>query len=172
VTFQAPERIRWALDLLDVQPQDRILEIGCGPGAAAALICPRLAGGHLTAIDRSAVAILRSVQRNAAQLNAGVVDFQLAELAGFDAGGRVFDKIFAVNVNLFWVRSPARELELLRTLMHLDSTLHLVYEFPAESQSGGIAEQIAAAFTEHGFSTDVLTGPEPSLQAVTARLRP
>ena len=34
-----PARIRWAVDFMDVQPNDHILEIGCGPGAAAELMC-------------------------------------------------------------------------------------------------------------------------------------
>ena len=27
-----PARIRWAVDILDPQPADQVLEIGCGPG--------------------------------------------------------------------------------------------------------------------------------------------
>ena len=26
-----PARIRWAVDFMDVQPNDHVLEIGCGP---------------------------------------------------------------------------------------------------------------------------------------------
>ena len=49
-----PARLRWAVDFIDVQPQDHILEIGCGSGQAADLICRRLEGrGKLFAIDRS-----------------------------------------------------------------------------------------------------------------------
>ncbi len=40
-----PARIRWAVDVMDVQPHDHILEIGCGPGAAAELICEQLETG-------------------------------------------------------------------------------------------------------------------------------
>jgi protein-L-isoaspartate O-methyltransferase len=37
-----PKRIRWAVETLAVQPADRLLEIGGGPGLAASLICERL----------------------------------------------------------------------------------------------------------------------------------
>ena len=50
---QVPPRIRWAVDLMDVQPADNVLEIGCGPGYGAELICQRLETGKLFAIDRS-----------------------------------------------------------------------------------------------------------------------
>jgi trans-aconitate methyltransferase len=52
-----PERLTWTADLLDVQPADVVLEIGCGSGALAELICTRLSEGHLVAIDRSATLI-------------------------------------------------------------------------------------------------------------------
>ena len=48
-----PPRIRWAVELMDVQPNDQVVEIGCGPGAGAELICSKLESGKLFAIDRS-----------------------------------------------------------------------------------------------------------------------
>jgi trans-aconitate methyltransferase len=47
-----PPRIKWAVDLMDPQPSDSVLEIGCGPGPGAELICERLETGKLFAIDR------------------------------------------------------------------------------------------------------------------------
>jgi hypothetical protein len=47
-----PDRIAWTVDLLDPQPDDTILEVGCGNGAAVSLIAPRLQTGVITAIDR------------------------------------------------------------------------------------------------------------------------
>jgi SAM-dependent methyltransferase len=62
---RVPERIDWAVRLLDVAPEDEVLEVGCGPGVAVALVCRRLAGGRITAVDRSGTAIQRATSRNA-----------------------------------------------------------------------------------------------------------
>ena len=59
-----PNRIRWAVDQLGINANDRILEIGCGRGAAASLICPRLSGGSYLGIDRSATAVEASTACN------------------------------------------------------------------------------------------------------------
>lgn len=100
-----PERITWAVDRLDVEPGDRILELGCGPGVAAALVCEQLVDGELVAIDRSATAIERARQRNPT----GPVRVETTDLAGFDAKAGHFDKAFAVNVNVFWTGTADAE---------------------------------------------------------------
>jgi protein-L-isoaspartate O-methyltransferase len=67
VSAKVPNRVAWTVDLLDVQPDDVILEFGCGPGVAANLVAGRLVGGHgrLVAVDRSWVAVERTRARNA-----------------------------------------------------------------------------------------------------------
>jgi ubiquinone/menaquinone biosynthesis C-methylase UbiE len=105
------ERLRAVVDRLDVQPGDRILEIGCGHGVAATFVCERLDGGHLTAVDRSPKMIEAARRRNAGSVAAGKAEFLVASLEDMDLGDRRFDKIFAVRVGLFH-REPERALAL------------------------------------------------------------
>ena len=101
------KRLRAVVERPDVRPDDRVLEIGCGHGVAATLVCERLEGGRLTAIDRSEKMIQAAKRRNAAHIEAGEAEFLVADLEDFDPGDRRFDKVFAVRVGLF-DRDPAR----------------------------------------------------------------
>jgi ubiquinone/menaquinone biosynthesis C-methylase UbiE len=101
------ERLRSVVELLDIRPDDRVLEIGCGHGVAATLVCERLEGGHLTAVDRSEKMIQAASRRNAAYVEAGRAEFLATDLENLDLGARRFDKIFAVRVGLFH-REPER----------------------------------------------------------------
>jgi ubiquinone/menaquinone biosynthesis C-methylase UbiE len=101
------ERLRAIVEQLDIRPEDRVLEIGCGHGVAAGLVCERLDGGHLTAVDRSAKMIEAARRRNAAHVQAGTAEFIVASLEELDLGERRFDRIFAVRVGLFH-REPER----------------------------------------------------------------
>lgn len=99
--IRVPARIAWAVDLLDVAPDDQILEFGCGAGVAVALVCDRLDGGRITAIDRFATAIERTRARNAGHIAAGRAVLHQVDLARFRGEPGQFDKAFAVNVNVF-----------------------------------------------------------------------
>jgi hypothetical protein len=94
-----PERISWAVEQLDVQPTDRLLEIGSGRGVAVELICRQLDGGHVLAIDRSAKATDAAAQRNARYAAAGSASFEEISLEDADLGEARFDKVFTINVN-------------------------------------------------------------------------
>jgi len=101
------ERLRSVVEQLDIRPDDRVLEIGCGHGVAATLVCERLAGGRLTAVDRSPKMIEAATRRNAAHVEAATAEFLVAAFEDLDLGDRRFDKIFAVRVGLFH-REPGR----------------------------------------------------------------
>lgn len=75
--------------------------------ATATLVCERLTGGRLTAVDRSAKMIAAAAQRNAAHVADGTAEFLVAALERLDLGERRFDVVFAVRVGLFH-REPER----------------------------------------------------------------
>ena len=101
------ERLQSIVDRLAVGERDRVLEIGCGHGIAAGLVCEGLREGRLTAIDRSARMIAAARRRNARHIEAGTAEFLTAALEDVDLGARRFDLEFAVRVGIFH-REPDR----------------------------------------------------------------
>ena len=142
--------MRWAVETLAVQPGDHVLEIGCGSGIAAALICDRLVGGRMLAIDRSATQIECARRRNEAHLTSGRLALETVELADLDVDGS-FDKIFAINVNLFWVGPATRELARVRRALAPEGGLYLFYEAPSPARARHAADQVAAVMDTNGF---------------------
>ncbi|SDM23930.1 Methyltransferase domain-containing protein [Lentzea albidocapillata subsp. violacea] len=101
------ERLRGVVGQLAIRPGDRVLEIGCGQGVAATMVCQLLSTGTLTAIDRSTKMIEAATRRNAAYVASGRAEFLIASLEDMNLGDRRFDLVFAVRVGLFH-RDPDR----------------------------------------------------------------
>jgi len=145
-----PERLSWTVDLLDVRPTDHLLEIGCGPGHAVALVCDRLSRGTITAIDRSAAMIDRARARNRACIAAGraLIERRTLSDATFE---RRFGKIFAINVNAFWT-APAPTCAALRRLLRRDGIAFLTYEPPSAHRLRDLRRWLPRQLEEHGFA--------------------
>ena len=96
------DRNEWTVSLLDIQPEDHVLEIGFGPGLAVARAAQRALHGRVVGIDHSEVMWRQASRRNRAAIRRGLVELRRAgvsELAQIE--GR-FDKIFTVNCLMFW----------------------------------------------------------------------
>ncbi len=123
------ERLQAIVDGLGLRSDDRVLEIGCGHGVAATLVCERLAGGRLTAIDRSPKMIAAAARRNAACVEAGTAEFIVAKLEELDLGERRFDVVFAVRVGLFH-REPQRARALVAPWLKPNGRVHAFFDPP------------------------------------------
>lgn len=159
----APERIRWAVETLAVEPGDRLLEIGGGPGVAASLVCEQLEHGRLLLIDRSATAIERTRRRNPEHLASGRLALRTVDVVDFDPGEERFDKVFAVNVNLFWTTTATESLARIRSALAPDAGLFLFYETPTPARARQVAGRVTEALRANGFA-------EPELRSRSATL--
>lgn len=123
------DRLRAVVEQLDVGPDYRVLEIGCGHGVAATLVCQRLRGGHLVAVDRSPKMIEAAARRNAEFVASGHAEFLVADLESLYLGSRRFDRIFAVRVGLFH-REPERARRLAERWLAPGGKLLVVFDTP------------------------------------------
>jgi SAM-dependent methyltransferase len=94
---------------LPIKPQLRVLEIGCGPGAAARAIADQLTTGHILAIDRSATAIEQLKAASTKQITSGHLSARCVAIEDFALAPdeEPFDLVFAIRVGALDGRHPA-----------------------------------------------------------------
>jgi ubiquinone/menaquinone biosynthesis C-methylase UbiE len=97
VTPRPSSRQVEAIEALGIRPDDRVLELGCGHGVAAGLVCERLTTGYLVALDRSQTMIEVATKRNAEHVASGRARFVCTALEDADFGDERFDKIFGIH---------------------------------------------------------------------------
>lgn len=122
-------RIRWAVAMMDVQPDDRLLEIGGGHGVAATLVAGRLDGGRIIGVDRSAKMIEIATRRNREHVEIGRAAFIHAAVEAWEPPPGAFDKVFAINVRHF--ADPQHVVhEVAKTALAPDGRLFVFYQPP------------------------------------------
>jgi cyclopropane fatty-acyl-phospholipid synthase-like methyltransferase len=165
-----PARIRWAVDFMDVQPQDHVLEIGCGNGAAADLICSRLEGkGKMFAIDRSEAGVDRTKARCAEHIEAGRLTVRQIDLATLRVPVKRLTKVFAFDVNLFWVRDCSEEVALLHERVLPGGSVNLFYDTTRPEQVPDILSKASAALTQGGFRVYIVDSKTPPVIGIIGR---
>lgn len=102
-------RLAAIVDALPLREGLRVLEIGCGPGAAARAVAERIGNGHVLAIDRSAKAISQAREGSAELIAAGRLSLRCVAVEDFvvEAGEAPLDIAFAVRVGALDGRHPA-----------------------------------------------------------------
>lgn len=170
MTNPASERHQWTVNALDIQPDDRLLEIGCGHGVALSLICQKLTSGSIIAIDRSAKVAAMAQKRNAAHITSGKAAILPQSLLATDFAGRRFDKAFASHVGVFW-QDPTPELAVIRDLLLPEGRFYLVFQplDPAKLRDAtdkAVANLVAAGFPiEDTLTESIAGGPIVCLKA-------
>ena len=141
------------MELLDVQPGDRVLEIGGGHGVAATLIADQLETGHVLGVDRSAKMVEAATRRNRAHVDAGRARFVTSSVERWDAAGAEFDKALAINVRLFG--DPGHPgIAAVRDSLVPDGRLCLVFQPPSAAGVGTLLASFTRALEANGFGIE------------------
>jgi ubiquinone/menaquinone biosynthesis C-methylase UbiE len=154
-------RNRWAVRLLDVQPTDRVIELGCGPGVAIAALATRAIRGLVVGVDHSPVMIRQARRRNRAAIRAGRVRLVHTPVESLSISDGPFDAALAVNTVGMWPDPPARLRDIAR-LLRPGGRIALVSQprCPgATAATSAAATELAGLLTEAGFErlrTDTL----------------
>ncbi len=142
------DRFIWAVEMLHIDPDDHILEIGCGHGIAVSLIAPQLKTGTITAVDASR-AMIDKAQRKNEGLEADFIHQSFCQTAL----GQRYDKIFAFNVNIF-LNDAEKELSLIRDYLAPLGALYVFHQPPPTAgmeTAQGFAERITNQLEKGGY---------------------
>ncbi|MBS1787849.1 MAG: methyltransferase domain-containing protein [Acidobacteria bacterium] len=142
---------RFAVEILNLQPQDQVLEIGFGHGQAIGMIAERTTNGFVAGIDLSDVMILQAAKRNQQFIKSGLVELSQASVADIPYEFARFNKVLAVNNYQFWPNAEHNLTEIQRVL----SESGLLVLCLRLKKPGGIF-QMAPGFTQQEI--DEVTG--------------
>lgn len=107
---------RLTAELLDVQPDDHLLEIGFGPGSLIQMLASRALRGFVAGVDHSEVMVMQAIRRNEAFVRAGRVEVKEGSVSRLPFPDDRFTKVCAVNSFHLWP-SPEKDLQEVRRVM-------------------------------------------------------
>jgi SAM-dependent methyltransferase len=117
----------WIVELLKVQPADRILEVGFGPGVALAELLARASAGLVVGVDASASMVRQARSRHADAIAAGRLELREGDAASLPFDDASFDKVCGTHVIYFWP-DPVPTVRELRRVLRPGGTLALGYQ--------------------------------------------
>ena len=90
------ERNYWTLELLNIEPQHAVLEVGFGPGIAVKRASELASSGSVFGIDHSETMLKQAKARNKTAIREGRVELMLRSVQDLPKERR-FDRIYSVN---------------------------------------------------------------------------
>ncbi len=148
------DRNRWTVDLLDIQPNDLVLELGCGPGLALEGCLARVTDGLVIGLDHSETMLQQAAARNRTALLAGRLQLRQGSAETLFCSPERFDKIFSVNVVQFLDDLPslfAAFHECLKPNGLIATTYMPRGENPSRAKAWHLAEKVRQQMEQIGF---------------------
>lgn len=91
------ERIHWAVSLLDVRPNNHILEIGFGPGVGIERLAAPARDGFIADIDSSDMMVQQASHRNASAVKSWHVELKQGSAEKLPYADQMFNKVLTIN---------------------------------------------------------------------------
>ncbi|PMB41251.1 methyltransferase type 11, partial [Fischerella thermalis CCMEE 5205] len=93
---------QWVIHLLEIQPDDKVLEVGFGPGVGIEILAAAVSTGYIAGVDYSKEMVEQARARNAKAIKAGSVQLQYGSVEKLPFADDTFDKALAINSMQVW----------------------------------------------------------------------
>jgi cyclopropane fatty-acyl-phospholipid synthase-like methyltransferase len=148
------ERNRRALALLDIRPEDDVLEVGFGAGLGIERAAELANRGKVVGFDHSALMVSQARRRNTEALAAGRVELRLGGMECLSDLPIRFDKVFAINVYIFW-QDQVAAVQALRGVMKPGGTIAMVVQprnkGATNADAAAVGDLMAGSLRSAGF---------------------
>jgi ubiquinone/menaquinone biosynthesis C-methylase UbiE len=143
--------------LLGVEPAQRVLEIGFGPGVAIALLAQAAPGVRIAGIDVSTEMVEQARARNAAAIRAGAVDLRHGTVERLPFADAAFDLALAINSMQVWPDVDAG-LRALRRVLRPGGRVALAFTPRSGQPRAGVTARLEAAGFENARLAELRGG--------------
>ena len=134
----------WVSDLLEVGPNDSVLEVGFGPGVVIQRLSKLAAAGHVAGIDQSWEMVEQARARNATAIQSGHIDVRHGSVESLPFDDNSFDKALAINSMQVWPDAVAGLREI-RRVMKPGGAIALGFTPYSGQPNKGLAETLIGA---------------------------
>jgi ubiquinone/menaquinone biosynthesis C-methylase UbiE len=146
-------RNRWAISHLALEPDDRVLEIGFGPGWSIAEMSKHVTRGKIVGVDASEAMVSQASQRNRAAILQGRVELHRASAGQLPLDTETFDKVLTINSLPFW-DDGAQGLGEIRRVLRPNGKLVVVLQpvwVKKDTQVQQVAQELVDGLERAGF---------------------
>jgi ubiquinone/menaquinone biosynthesis C-methylase UbiE len=134
----------WVIDLLEIRPNDEVLEVGFGPGVVIQRLAKLAVSGQVAGIDQSREMVDQARARNATAVQAGRVELRHGSVESLPFDGNSFDKALAINSMQYWPQAVAG-LQEVRRVMKAGGRIALGFTPYSGQPNKGLTEALTAA---------------------------
>lgn len=131
MALQHKSLTRWTIGLMKVEPEDRVLDIGCGGGMAVKLLARSASKGFVSGVDYSHDMVAQARRRNSKAIARGQVQIQHGDAMALPYNDETFDKVCGVETFYFWP-DPLRGLQEAHRVLKSGGQLTITLEMSKE----------------------------------------
>ena len=154
----------WVIDLFKVMPNDRVLEVGFGPGVVIQRLAKRGVAGHVAGIDLSREMVEQARSRNTAAVQHGRVELRRGSVESLPFDDDCFDKALSINSMQVWPNA-ATGLREVRRVMKAGGGIALGFTPYSGQRNEGLVEALTAA----GFARAHVVASDKGFCALAAK---